>query len=93
MITGGLLGHPPRRREQPACLRSWMWFLALAGTGLVLYAFMADAINASGRGLDRAWQVLPANFDWSLFLLGLSLMAVPVADMVRQYAKLLDRED
>jgi len=89
MIFGGVLAILLDRREQPACLRSWMWFLALVGTGLVLYAFMADAINASGLGLDRAWQVLPVNFDWSLFLVGLSLMAVPVMDMVRRYAKML----
>jgi hypothetical protein len=89
MIAGGVLAILLDRREQPACLHSWMWFLALAGTGLVLYAFMADSINASGRGLGRAWQVLPVDFHWILFILGLSLMAVPELDMVRRYVNFL----
>jgi hypothetical protein len=81
MATGGVLTVLLNRREQPACRNVWMVFIALGGTGLILYAFMADAITSSGHGLARAWQVLPANFHWSLFLSGLSLMAVPVADM------------
>ncbi len=84
MITGGVLTVLLERRERPACLRAWMLFIAAGGTGLVLYVFMADAINASGGGLSRAWQVLPAHFDAGLFLLGFSLMAVPVLDMVRR---------
>jgi hypothetical protein len=81
LITGGVLTILLERREKPACLRAWMWLIAAGGTGLVLYVFMADAINATGRGLARAWQVLPVHFDTGLFLLGFSLMAVPVADI------------
>jgi hypothetical protein len=88
MITGGALAILLDRKDQPTCLRSWIWFIALAGTGLVLYTFMADAINASGRGLEHVWQVLPKKFGWGLFLLGSSWMAIPVADMIRRSIKL-----
>lgn len=85
MISGGVLAILLDRRGQPSCWSRWLWFPALAGTGLVLYAFTGDAIHASGRGMDQAWQVLPVKFNWSLFLLGFSLMAVPVVDMARRF--------
>jgi hypothetical protein len=81
LVTGGVLAVLLDRKEQPACRSVWSVWIALGGTGMILYAFMADAIHASGRGLARAWEVLPANFQWSLFWLGLLLLAVPVADM------------
>jgi len=84
MIAGGVSAILLDRGEQPACLRSWMGLAALAGMGVILYAFMADAIHASGRGWNHARQVLPVQFGWNVFLIGYLLMAVPVLDMARR---------
>jgi hypothetical protein len=84
MITGGILMILLDRSGHPACLSNWMWLPALLGMGLVLYVFMAEAINASGRGMARAWEVLPVQFNWIAFLAGYGLMAVPVVDMARR---------
>ncbi len=85
LIAGSLLIILLERRERPACLSGWMWLPVLPGMGLILFAFMADAIRSSGRGLDRAWGVLPAQFNWPIFLIGFGLMAVPVLDMARRF--------
>jgi len=47
---------------------------------------VADPINVSGCGLDRAWYVIPVEFGWGSFQLGFSLNAVPVVDLIRRAA-------
>ncbi len=84
LIAGGLLTILLEELESPACLRSWIGAIALAGMGLVLYTFMADALHAAGPGLDRVRQALPAKFGWGIFLIGYGLMTVPVLDLARR---------
>jgi hypothetical protein len=55
-----------------------VWALACAGTLLALGVFMADAWRALPDGRDAILQVLPATFNWPLFLIALLLMASPV---------------
>ncbi len=81
MIAGGLLTIRIDRQARPVHPRGWMWLAAAAGVGLNLYAFMADSINGFLRGSENAWEILPANFDWPVFLAGTVLMLVPVLDM------------
>ena len=56
----------------------------LAGTGLALYAFMADTIRVANQGVEALRNVLPAQFNWPLFGLALMLMAVPVFQAYQQ---------
>ncbi|HMC77682.1 MAG TPA: hypothetical protein VKH34_11135 [Vicinamibacterales bacterium] len=69
---------PTRGRERETRL----WPLAGAGAALALYAFMADALRALPHGAEAVRLVLPETFNWSLFLVGLALMAAPIAPMV-----------
>jgi hypothetical protein len=56
---------------------------SVAGMGLALYVFMADAIRIAPQG-ERAWRaMLPSRFNWPLFLLALALMAAPILRAVR----------
>jgi hypothetical protein len=48
------------------------------GVLLALYVFMADAIRLVPEGETALREMLPAQFSWSLFLLALVLVAVPV---------------
>jgi hypothetical protein len=57
----------------------WTWWGAgTLGTGLALYVFMSDALGAAHLGTEAVRNVLPAAFNWPLFLLALALMAAPV---------------
>lgn len=60
------------------------WLLSLAGALLALYAFMADSLEALGRGEEALRTVLPTSFNWPLFIVALALMAAPMADLCRQ---------
>ena len=54
------------------------WILNACGVALALYLFMADTIQASGRGTDAVREVLPRVFHWNWFALALGLMSAPV---------------
>jgi hypothetical protein len=84
LMGGGMLVVLLDRRVRPACLSGWMWAPALAGIGLVFYVFVAETLSAAGRGLPRAYEVLPVHFNWMAFLIGYGLMAVPVVEMARR---------
>ena len=64
-------------------MTSTVWRLNWLGTALALYVFMADALRAVPNGLDATRTVLPAAFNWPVFLVALALMAAPVADISR----------
>jgi hypothetical protein len=84
VIAGGLSIILLEERQKPAGFRRWMAAVALAGMGLILYAFTADAFQVAGRGLERIRQELPADFGWNAFLIGYGLMALPVLDLGRR---------
>jgi len=56
-----------------------LWYVSGLGIALALSVFMADALRAVPQGLDVTRQVLPTAFNWSMFFVALTLMAVPVA--------------
>jgi len=58
---------------------SWLeWGLCGVGMALALYTFMADSLQAVGRGVEGLRNMLPSRFNWPVFLAALVLMAVPV---------------
>lgn len=68
---------------------SWRtWLLNFSGIALALYAFMADSIAASHRGLEAIRTVLPENFNWLLFCVALLMMAAPVVQSSRHLLNL-----
>ena len=62
-------------------LTSTAWQLNWLGGALALYVFMADSLRAVPHGLDATRMVLPAAFNWPVFLVALALMAAPVAHL------------
>jgi len=59
-----------------------LWPAAALGAVLALYVFMADALRAAPQGIEAVRMVLPATFNWPLFLVALALMAAPVAAVI-----------
>ncbi|MBI5388670.1 MAG: hypothetical protein HZA90_28750 [Verrucomicrobia bacterium] len=55
-----------------------VWLAGLSGMVLALYVFMADALRVVGQGRQALENLLPTHFNWTLFLLALALMAVPI---------------
>ncbi len=84
MIAGGLLVIWIGDRAHPACLNAGFLLSGVFGAGMMFFAFTADGLAASGRGLEAVRQLLPVIFRWSIFLLGWLLMALPVAAMAVQ---------
>jgi hypothetical protein len=57
------------------------WKVGLLGACVALYTFMADTLAVVAGGVEAVRTVLPVQFNWPLFGLGLALLAGPVMDM------------
>ena len=75
MILWGTLATQSDERAADA---RWVWAPAGVGIVLALAVFMIDAWKALPNGRDAVLHVLPVTFNWPLFSLALSLMALPV---------------
>jgi hypothetical protein len=84
MIVWGTLASQFERTRPPSLSNWGVWVLNSIGVALALYVFMADAIRASGGGVDALRNLLPAQFNWPLFLIALTLMAAPVVKLARE---------
>lgn len=82
MIFWGTLASQSQEninRTQSSVRSNWhVWALNFSGVALALYVFMTDAIAAVPHGLAAVRNELPKEFNWTLFLVALVLMAAPV---------------
>lgn len=58
------------------------WGLNFTGILLALFVFMADALRVADQGVPVIRKVLPAEFNWPLFLVALALMAAPMVQLL-----------
>ena len=84
MVIGGTLVSWFDRSDQPIWPGRRTWLLNLSGVALALYVFMADALRIAGNGTEAVRKLLPASFNWPLFIIALALMAVPIIDVGRK---------
>jgi hypothetical protein len=84
LIAGGTLIGQCDTPDQPLWPNRWTIPPCLAGAGLALYVFMADAIRVLPQGESAIRQVLPVHFNWPLFIIAWLLMAAPIVDLSRQ---------
>ena len=75
---GGTLASQCLDRNPFASVTSAQWSVTGLGIALALYVFMADSLRALDQGLDAARSVLPTTFNWPVFGIALTLMAVPL---------------
>jgi hypothetical protein len=80
MILWGTLVSQRRAGSLPASI-ALTRVLGSIGIALALYAFMADALHVVHLGGDATRTVLPQTFNWSVFVVALTLMAAPVAQL------------
>jgi hypothetical protein len=84
MATLGTLVTQFESEAHPLWPRARAWAVSAVGSGLALYAFMADALRVAGQGAEAIRNVLPTVFNWPVFGAALVLLAMPVADMLLQ---------
>lgn len=84
IILGGTITtqlETPVRILRPA---KSSWVISGAGVVIVLAVFMEDALRVLPLGEDAIRTILPSSFNWTLFVIALSLMAVPIVDICLQ---------
>jgi hypothetical protein len=81
LVGGGTLVSQFDQPDRPIWPGWKAWLLNLSGVLLALYVFMADAVQLAPQGVEAVRKLLPATFNWPLFVLALMLMAVPIADV------------
>jgi hypothetical protein len=59
------------------------WAALLGGTGLVLHAFMADAIGSLPAGAEALARLKPGLFNWPEYLAGLLAMSAALGRVAR----------
>jgi hypothetical protein len=83
MILWGTLAS--QFESAPASGSVWTaWSLNAIGMLLALYIFMTDTLAVAREGVEVIRNVVPARFNWPLFLVALGLMAAPVIRLGRQ---------
>ncbi len=81
MVCYGMLVSLFDSGQTPLWSAWWTGIAGVLGVMLALFTFMADALRAVPEGSEAVRQVLPAMFDWPLFVIALALMALPTLDV------------
>ncbi|MBI4327856.1 MAG: hypothetical protein HY674_21710, partial [Chloroflexi bacterium] len=81
MIVGGTLVAHFDTAARPLWPGTSARALGCGGAMLALYVFMRDALAVAEGGVERIRNVLPATFNWPLFLLALAMMTSLIVDL------------
>lgn len=84
MIAWGTFAVHFERTTAPA-LSNWRaWAACFGGAVLALFVFMTDTLRVAKQGVLAIREVLPTQFNWPLFLVGLALMSAPLVQELRR---------
>lgn len=78
MVLGGTLAVIGSDRGQTVQLQPTEWAIFVAGNLAMLYAFMFDALTILPANPQTLSQLRPTNFNWTVYLIGLSLVTFSV---------------
>jgi hypothetical protein len=81
MVVWGTLASQSADSRPGTSVTRALWGLAGFGIMLALYVFMADSLRTVHQGIDVTRRVLPTSFNWPLFGVAFTLMAMPVAEI------------
>lgn len=74
----------PNLRADTKAAAACCWSFCFLGMSFALYTFMADSLRVAKGGTETVRNVLPVQFQWPLFLLGLGLMLAPMIHLCRR---------
>jgi len=83
LIVGGLM-IAQLEEQGPLRVPARSTILALGGVLLALYVFVEDTLTALPVGIEAIRGILPASFNWPLFLVALLMIAAPGVEIARQ---------
>jgi hypothetical protein len=83
MIAAGAYAVIKDDNGLPMHANPFDWLAITGGIGIMLYAFMADALNALPADTLTLHTLRPAHFNWPVFLIGLGLAAIVVWRMAK----------
>jgi hypothetical protein len=83
MIAAGAYAVIKDDNGLPMHANPFDWLAITGGIGIMLYAFMADALNALPANTLTLHTLRPAHFNWPVFLIGLGLAAIVVWRMAK----------
>ena len=78
MIVWGTIVTQSDRAAQPSLTTRGAWALNAIGVTLALYVFMTDSLQQLPQLHAGLVYVLPASFNWPLFIAALALMGAPL---------------
>jgi len=78
IVFGSLLSTAERRLIR---LAWWSWLAVIVGVFLALFVFMQEALEALPASIEIIRAILPVDFNWWLFSLAISLLAVPILEV------------
>lgn len=88
MITGGVAVLRENVNNNPVHFPQSIWIPLILGVLLLLYSFMADAIQMLPASTAALNDLRPTQFNWPVYLLGLGLAFVSVLQiMIKQKKK------
>lgn len=87
MVMGGSLVALNDTVERPFWPGRFSLAATAVGVMLMLYVFMADAIQVVSQGEQALRKLLPVRFLWPLYLLGLVCLGVPVVELAIRLAR------
>jgi hypothetical protein len=83
MIAAGAYAVIKDDNGLPMHANPFDWLAITGGIGIMLYAFMADALNALPANTLTLHTLRPAHFNWPVFLIGLGPAAIVVWRMAK----------
>lgn len=88
MITGGVAVLRENENDIPVHFPQSIWIPLILGVLLLLYSFMADAIQILPASTAALNDLRPTQFNWPVYLIGLGLTFVSVLQiMIKQKKK------
>ena len=82
LIAWGTLASQFERPQFSWRVKATVWGMNVAGVALALYVFMADAVRVASLGVEEIRHALPSRFNWPLFGVALTLMSVPILEII-----------
>jgi hypothetical protein len=81
MVTGGILAVIKTENNKPLHFDSWVWVCLITGVLILLFTFMADALEALPADAATLSSLKPSPFNWPVYLLGLVLVVIALWKM------------
>ena len=87
MITGGVAVLRENVNNNPVHFPQSIWIPLILGVLLLLYSFMADAIQILPASTAALNDLRPTQFNWPAYVIGLSLASVSILQLMTRHKK------